>query len=105
MMIKSILKISLAGALMFGVPILTHANQLIEIIDTEMQQQTVTISVSESTLHVTGAAGQALYIYNVAGVRVMSIKVDGPDKRYELNLPKGCYIVKVGKTVRKISIR
>ena len=105
MMIKSILKISLVGALMFGVPILTHANQLIEIIDTEMQQQTVTISVSESTLHVTGAQGQALYIYNVAGVRVMSIKVDGPDKRYELNLPKGCYIVKVGKTVRKISIR
>lgn len=104
MMIKSILKISLASALMFGVPILTHANQFIEIIDTEIQQ-TIGISVSESTLHVTGAAGQSLYIYNVAGVRVMSIKVDGMDKRYELNLPKGCYIVKVGKTVRKISIR
>ena len=46
-----------------------------------------------------------LYIYNVAGVRVMSFKVEGPDKRYELNLQKGCYIVKVGKVVRKISIR
>ena len=35
----------------------------------------------------------------------MSFRVEGFDKRFELNLPKGCYIVKVGKTVRKISIR
>lgn len=87
-----------------GMPMALHANSAIEIIDTDLPQAIV-ISVNESTLHVTGAAGQDLYIYNVAGVRVMSIKVDGPDKRYELNLPKGCYIVKVGKTVRKISIR
>lgn len=35
----------------------------------------------------------------------MSIKIDGQDKRYTLNLPKGCYIIKVGNVVRKISIR
>ncbi|MDD3387351.1 MAG: secretion protein, partial [Prevotella sp.] len=29
----------------------------------------------------------------------------GADKSYNLNLPKGCYIVKVGKVVRKVSIR
>ena len=46
-----------------------------------------------------------LKIYNVSGVCVMSLRVDGQDKRYNLNLPKGCYIVKVGKVVRKISIR
>ena len=106
MMIKTILKISLASALIMGIPMVTHANAAIEIIDTELPQtQAIGISVSESTLHVTNAGGQTLYIYNVAGVRVMSIKVEGPDKRYELNLPKGCYIVKVGKVVRKISIR
>lgn len=105
-MIKSILKISLASALMLGLPAIAHANAAIVIIETELPQaQTIGISVIESTLHVTNAAGQTLYIYNVAGVRVMSIKVDGPDKRYELNLTKGCYIVKVGKAVRKISIR
>lgn len=104
-MIKSILKITLASALMLGLP-MTHANAAIEIIETELPQgQTIGISVVESTMHVTNAAGQTLYIYNVAGVRVMSIKVDGIDKRYELNLQKGCYIVKVGKVVRKISIR
>ena len=65
----------------------------------------ISISLNESVLHVTGANGQVLHVYNVAGVRVMSVKVEGADKRIELNLPKGCYIVKVGKVVRKISIQ
>ncbi len=76
---------------------------MIEIIDTEIQN--ISISINESVLHVTGANGQVLHVYNVAGVRVMSVKVEGADKRIELNLPKGCYIVKVGKMVRKISIQ
>lgn len=46
-----------------------------------------------------------LYIYNVAGVKIMSIKIDSSDRYYDLNLPKGCYIVKVGKVVRKISVK
>ena len=67
--------------------------------------QNISVSVSESVLHITGANGLVMQIYNVAGVRVMSVKVEGQDKRYELNLPKGCYIVKVGNVVRKIAIR
>ena len=89
--------------LMMTSPLCANAHQAIEIIDNDFQ--TVSISVSESVLHVAGANGQTLEIFNVAGVKVMSIKVEGQDKKYELNLPKGCYIVKVGKTVRKISIR
>lgn len=65
----------------------------------------VTISVSENILHVTGAAGQVLQLYNVAGVCVMTFKIEGSDKRYDLNLPKGFYIVKVGKVVRKVAIK
>lgn len=100
---NKILIIIFASVLSFGVPTLSRADRAIELIENELQN--ITISISSSTLHVAGANGEMLYIYNVAGVRVMSIKVDGPDKRYELNLPKGCYIVKVGKTVRKISIK
>ena len=102
-MVKNILKIFLFGALLLGTPQLTLGNSAIEIIENEISN--IAVSVIESVLHVTGANGQMLYIYNVAGVRVMSFKVEGPDKRYELNLQKGCYIVKVGKVVRKISIR
>lgn len=75
----------------------------VEIVEAELQD--ITVYVSGSTLHVSGAAGLNLYIYNITGVRVMSLKVDGSDKSYELNLAKGCYIVKVGNVVRKISIR
>ena len=97
-MIKKILPILFAAVLFVGVPTTMYANQAIEIID-------VSISVSGSVLHVTGANGQNLQVYNVAGVCVMNIKVDGQDKRFDMNLPKGCYIIKIGRTVRKISIR
>ena len=67
--------------------------------------QTVTVSVTGNVLHVVGAEDELLSIYNVTGVRVMSVKVDGNDRRYTLSLPRGCYIVKVGKVVRKVAIR
>ena len=102
-MTKKILAMIFTAGLMLGVPAKTEAASMIEIIDTEIQN--ISISINESVLHVTGANGQVLHVYNVAGVRVMSVKVEGADKRIELNLPKGCYIVKVGKMVRKISIQ
>lgn len=102
-MAKILLYFILPMALLFGAPISAGAGNAIEIIDNDFSD--VTISVSESTLRVTGAAGMTLCIYNVAGVHVQSFRVDGQDRRYELNLPKGCYIVKVGKVVRKISIK
>ena len=100
---KTILTLLFSAIMLFALPVSGSATQSIEIIDNDFQQ--VTISVQESVLHVTGANGQVLEIFNVAGVKVMSFRVEGFDKRFELNLPKGCYIVKVGKTVRKISIR
>lgn len=102
-MTRKLLTMLFSAALVLGVPTLSYAVSAVEIIDNELQ--TINISVTESTLHVTGASGQMLFIYNVAGVRVMSLKVEGADKHFELNLPKGCYIVKVGKVVRKISIK
>ncbi len=80
-----------------------QANTAIEILDNEPQG--ITINVRESVVQIVGANGETLHVYNVAGVRIKSIKIDGDDKRFELNLPKGCYILKVGKTVRKISVR
>ena len=102
-MMKRLFTLLLASTLLVGMPVAMYAEQAIEVIDNDYQN--IFISVSESVLHITGANGLVMQIYNVAGVRVMSVKVEGPDKRFELNLPKGCYIVKVGKVVRKISIR
>ena len=63
---------------MLGVPNTVMANDAIEIIDNDFEN--ITISVSESTLHVAGANGMVLDIYNLAGVRVLSFKVEGADK-------------------------
>lgn len=102
-MTKKILATIFFLGLMLGMPAKAEAAAMIEVIDTEIQN--VSLSINESVLHITGANGMVLHVYNVAGVRVMSVKVEGADKRIELNLPKGCYIVKVGKLVRKISIQ
>lgn len=75
----------------------------VEIIDNEVAQPA--IYLDGSNLRVVNASGLNLYVYNITGVRVLSVKVDGADKSYNLNLQKGCYIVKVGNVVRKISIR
>lgn len=95
--------ITLAAALMFGTPACIMAAPNIEIIEQDIVQPTV--SLHGNTLNVSNANGQMLYIYNVAGVRVMSVKVEGTERSFELSLPKGCYIVKVGKVVRKISVK
>lgn len=100
---RTLLSILFAACLMVSVPVMAETRQVIEIIDNDFDVPS--ISIMESTLRVTGANGQVLYIYNVAGVCVQSVKIDGNDKRIELNLPKGCYIIKVGKLVRKISIK
>ena len=80
-----------------------QARAAIDLID--FDTQTISISVVGNMLHVVGAEDEQLAVYNVTGVRVMSVKVDGSDKHYTLNFPKGCYIVKVGNVVRKVSIR
>ncbi len=102
-MIKRILTLTLGIVLLAGMPAMACGGTDADMV--EQGFQSIDISVSGSVLHVTGAAGQDLFIYNVTGVRVKSLRVDSNDKRYELNLQKGCYIVKVGKVVRKIYIR
>ncbi len=100
---RTLLVIPFLIAVLFTIPAISYAESAIEIIDNDYQE--IMISVNDSKLHVTGANGQTLYIYNVTGVCVMSIKIDSADRYYDLNLSRGCYIVKVGNTVRKISIK
>lgn len=105
LMMKRILSILFTATLLMGMPQVAKANTAIEIVDNDFQTVTITLNPSSSVLHVTGAANQTLYIYNVTGLCVMTLKIDSNDRRFELNLPKGCYIVKVGKVARKISVK
>ena len=71
----------------------------------EVEEQQPVINVVGSRVHVSHASGQTLEIFDVAGVCVATLRIDTEDKTFNLNLTKGCYILKVGKVVRKISIR
>ena len=72
----------------------------------EAEAQSVEITVNNSNAHVKNAAGKVLEIYNLAGVKVLNVKIDSDIKTIELgNLQKGCYILKVDKTARKIYIK
>ena len=64
----------------------------------------VTISVSGQWVTISGAQGQTLEVVSLTGRSVMTVKIESPAQRIELNVPKGCYILKVGKMVRKVAI-
>jgi hypothetical protein len=102
-MVKKILFISLFSAMVLCVPFTAQAETMKATIENDLQS--VTMTVNESSVHITGANGMTLQIFNITGVSIGQYKIDSADKHIELNLQKGCYILKVGKVVRKISIR
>lgn len=65
----------------------------------------VSIAVEGRIVTVSGAQGDKLQVVSLTGRLVAEYEIDAPVQRVELNLSKGCYILKVGKVVRKVSIR
>ncbi len=97
------LQIIAFSLLLVGAPLSLMAQSERDDIETEMSA--VSLSVNGTKAHISGADGETLEIYNLTGVKVATIRIDSNDKTLNLNLSKGCYILKVGKVVRKISIR
>lgn len=68
------------------------------------QERQIIISMEGNAVNVAGAAGMTLEVVSITGRHVTSYKIEGPQQRIELSLPKGCYILKVGKVVRKVTL-
>lgn len=103
-MTKYLLVILLA-IFMMGAPSFAKADCVpeIELID---NVQKPVISIEDNVVRITEACGMTMSVYNLAGgAPIMSVKIDSQDKRFDLNLPKGIYIIKVGKIARKIVIK
>lgn len=64
----------------------------------------ITISIKGKELRVQNAEGLVIDVYNVAGMKVASHRVDSPDKTVQLSVERGIYIVKVGKVARRINV-
>lgn len=102
---KSILTILMMLCMMFAVPMVSSARTgAEEMIDMEVQK--ISLTYSGGVMHITGANSQIVTIYNLAGVAVKSFRVEGQDKRFNLSLSDGVYIIKVGTSfTRKILVR
>ena len=68
-------------------------------------ERQISINMDGNVVSVTGASGMTLEVVSLTGRHVASYKIESPAQRLELNLPKGCYILKVGKVVRKVTLR
>ncbi len=71
----------------------------------EMTTSGITLTVNGNVVRVSGAQGEVMKVFNLTGAEVSTMRIDGTEKTVTLNLPKGCYLLKVGKLVRKIYIR
>lgn len=102
-MTRKILYILFASAMLMGSNFKAAADPIIEVNAIDFNQ--VGISYYNGVLHITGAAGLSVSVYNIVGQKVYEGRIDSSDKRIELNLPANCYIVKVGSVARKISVK
>jgi hypothetical protein len=68
-------------------------------------EEIIDMNVDGKTVEVKGASGLLLEVVSITGRQVANYKIDSPAQRVELNVPKGCYILKIGKIVRKVTVR
>jgi hypothetical protein len=101
---KSLLIFSMFLTLMFAVPSIVTAVTVAPGIE-EFVDEDITITISGNTVTVNGGQGKTLEVVSLTGRCVMSEKIESPAQKIELNVPKGCYILKIGKVVRKVSVR
>ena len=106
-MTKRLLLLTLFAACLLMFPTNTQAAQSEQYGVEQIEEKSdVQIKVSKSgSVYITGAEGQIMELISLTGRHVFSVRIDSPAQKIELtNIPKGCYIIKVGKVVRKIVI-
>lgn len=75
-----------------------------ELAAAEQVDEQIDVAVEGQTVSVTGAQGKELIVVSLTGRQVMKVMIENAAQRIDLNIPKGCYILKVGKVVRKIQV-
>ena len=102
---KKLLIFTAATLFMLGTPAVA-AEMVMEMgVAEQIDEQTPTISVDGNVVNVQGGNGMTLEVVSLTGRAVANYKIESPAQRIDLNLPKGCYILKIGKVVRKVTVR
>ena len=104
-MTKRLLIFSFIATLTLMAPQTMQANETEMPAIEQSIDEDITITISGQTVTISGAQGQTLEVISLTGRRVMATKIESPAQRIDLNVPKGCYILKIGKVVRKVTVR
>ena len=91
--------------MMLSVPVFVMAAEADWLQTEQTIDDDISITVDGQCVTINGAQGQTLEIVSLTGRQIKTIKIESPAQRIELNVPKGCYILKIGKLVRKVAIR
>ena len=85
---KTILSMITLAAMMMAAPTQVLAEtSAVEMIDLEAQD--IAVSYTNGVMHITGANGLVVKVYNLAGIVVKSFMVEGQDKRISMPLSDG----------------
>jgi len=83
-----------------------NAQKSEKVVVTVSQDTTVSVLLKGKTLQLLNAVvGEKLEVLSIVGVRVFNEKIESSNQEFQLELPKGYYIVKMGTVVRKISVK
>jgi hypothetical protein len=104
-MIKRLLIFSVAMSVMLSAPVFVQAAEAEWMQQEQTMDDDISISVNGQWVTINGAQGLTLEVVSLTGRLVKTVKIESPAQRIELNVPKGCYILKIGKVVRKVAVR
>lgn len=81
-----------------------NAPAVAEVEEANGLAEEVTIKAEGRKITVNGAENEDLEVFNIAGVKVATYSIDSPAKTITLTVPRGVYILRVGKVTRKVNI-
>ena len=93
----------IAMSLFFGVPAIADVPTGSVYEQQMVDDSKVSVSIQNSTIVVNGAAGYEMEVISLTGRKVVKVKIESNSQRIELNVVKGCYIVKIENQSKKDS--
>ena len=93
----------IAMSLFFGVPAVADVPTGSVYEQQMVDEAKISVSIQNSTIVVNGATGYEMEVISLTGRKVVKVKIENNSQRIELNVMKGCYIVKIENQSKKDS--
>lgn len=103
-MMKRLLVYAFSMAMLMIPASMLKASEMADYTIEQAIDEEITIAINGQSVTISGAQGQTLEVISLTGRKVMTVRIESPAQRIDLNVPKGCYILKIGKFVRKVSL-